>query len=310
MVQVLALATTLLCLEGVARAADGGCTSVRLVERGGLPAPWRDAVDALRGELARLDPAACSSTTVVVEPAPGDGAHLLVATADGRQAERALATPGALRPVVLGLLATIPGEPLPAARAPDPDDVPPLDHRPAAATKEPPTRAVGFHVAPAVDARVGWPTPVALGELAVRFELRVQDWLVLASGRYSVIGERTIGARIPGWSYDEIAVGFGFGRRLHLGELALDVAITPEVVVVTEEGNNPVDGEGGTSNEFRVQSLARVVVPVGGHLRPALLLDAELSPLTLTDPTRVIPTLPPLPTWTAGLGAGVVWDVP
>lgn len=312
---LLAIMISATVLTGVPRRAaadEGSCSAVQVVERGELGAAWQDAISVVRSRVAHLDAAACSATTVVVEASP-PGARVHVA-GDGRQAERTVATPENLGAIVLGLLAAIPAEspPTPARPAPwpvDPDDVPKFE-KPMERAATPHPSPVGFHVAPALGARFGHPTPVGMLDAGARLELRAYDWLVFLSGRYAFVGERVQGPRIPGWSYDEVALGVGLGRRWHLGEVALDLALVPELVVVTEEGNDPVDGVGGTAEELRVQAVARAVAPVGGHLRPTLQLDTEATPLSLASPTRVDPGLPPLPAWTIGAGAGIVWDVP
>jgi hypothetical protein len=313
---MVALGTTVFGSEGQTFADDRDCASVRVFERAALPVAWHEAVETLRGDLMHLDGQSCAGmvgSTLVVGSAPG-GVSVLATTADGAHVERIVSTPSSLSAVAFGLLATIPTEPPPIGPSSAPSTLsvtanpPPVEPRAPAPAGG--ARNFAFRVAPSVGGRFGFPTPVLMGDLVGRIELRVRDWLIIGSARYGAIAEHGGGAPIAGWFYEEAGFGLGIGRRLQLGELTCDVAVVPQLVIVNEEADVPVEGTGGSADEFRVEGLLRAIVPVGGQVRPALMVDAELTPLKLGSPTSLAPSLPPLPTWTLGMGVGIVWEVP
>ncbi len=300
--------------EPLARAAapPASCNAVRVVESGELAAAWGPAVSALRAQVARLSPAECTDVTLVVQAQRG-GVLLTASTSDGRRGERALSRPASLVPVALGLIASVPPEestesPPTPEEAPTPTALPPPDApAPPVRTESRPPPTVHLDVALSAGGRFGFPTRVGMAELEARADAVADSWLVAASARFAPFGAH-LGAAIPGYAYDEVVLGLGFGRRWTAGAAALDVTVSPELAVMTEEGDLPADGTGGTDSEVRVAAAARVHVPLGDRWKPSLTLDAELAPLARA-PLRVDAALPPLPTWTLGLRAGAVGDL-
>jgi hypothetical protein len=145
-----------------------------------------------------------------------------------------------------------------------------------------------------------------MADLEARADVVAHGWLVLAAVRYAPLGTRVGADAVPGYAYDEIALSVGFGRRVPLGNAALDITLAAEAVIMTEEGDVPADGVGGTDAQVRVDGAARLVVPLGSRWRPSVTLDTEFAP---PAPIHVDARLPPLPTWTMGLRAGAVGDL-
>ena len=237
--------------------------------------------------------------------------RLIASTLDGRQAERRIARSASLVPIALGLISSVPPE-----REASPPETPPEEVPPSAAELPPPEPVVSRAPVPlppprvqveigvAAGVRMGFPTRVAMADLEARAAVVAGGWLVVASARFAPFGVR---AGISGYSYDEVALGLGFGRRVDLGAAALDVTFSPELVVMTEEGDAPADGVGGTESEARLDVAGLLRLPWGTGWKPTLALDAELAPLS--HALRADPALPALPTWTLGLRVGAAGNL-
>ncbi len=308
----LCMAALITSAAPVARAAPSRapCSAVRVVQSGDLGPGWREAVAALRAEVASLGPSECAEVTFVVQ-GDKDGVLLTASTLDGRRGQRAVTRPSSLVFVALGLMASIPPEesvePPPAAESPSAAELPPPDApAPPARTAAPPAPTVRLEAALAAGARFGFPTRVGMAELEARADVVAGSWLVVASARFAPFGA-SLGRTIPGYAYDEIVLGLGFGRRWVAGAAALDVTVSPELAVMTEEGDLPADGAGGTESEARVAAAVRLHLPLGDGWKPSVTVDAELAPLA--HALRVEAALPPLPTWTLGVRAGAVGDL-
>jgi hypothetical protein len=296
-----------------ARADDARCTSARVVEAAALTAPWRSAVDALRGDLASLRD--CLPSTISIAPAPG-GVRLTLTTADGRRAERFVTSPDALGAVAVGLVASIPADVAPpaadAAKAAAPDDARAVasatsrtDGIPAAPQATLAARPVRVDAGAIAGIRVGMPTRVLVADVELRADVLVEGWFLLAAVRYAPLGVRFANPTIPGYVYDEVVVSIGAGRRFGQPPFVLDAAIATSLAVMTEEGDVP-DGTGGTTSGARIAANARLLFG-RSRARVAASVYTELAPVGAA-PT-VDPALPSLPTWTVGVGVGVVGDV-
>ena len=296
----------------LARADDARCASARVVEAAELSASWRAAVGPLREELAALRE--CLPSTLSIAPAPG-GVRLTLVTPDGHRAERLVTSPGALAAVAIGLVASIPAEVAPSAT-----DTVASEEAPEAATA--PSRAreasnpaelpAPLTARPArVEAgatagiRVAMPTRLLVPDIELRADVLVEGWFLLAAVRYAPLGMRFATPAIPGYVYDEVVVSIGAGRRFGRPPLVLDTAVATSLAVMTEEGDIP-DGTGGTTSSARVAANARLLFG-RSRARVAVSLSTELAPVGVA-PT-VDPTLPSLPTWSVGVGVGVVGDV-
>ena len=293
--------------------ADGArCTSAQVVESAELTASWRIAVVRLRDELASLRE--CSPSTLSVGPAPG-GVRLTFTTTDGRRAERVVTSPGALAEVAVGLVASIPVDVMPPAedeeahdeRAEVPVAQPAAEDaaKPAEAANPLAARPVRVEAGATAGIRLGMPTRVLVTDIELRADVLVEGWFLLAAVRYAPLGVRFASPPIPGYVYDEVVVSIGAGRRFGRPPFVLDAAIATSLAVMTEEGDIP-DGTGGTTSDARIAANARLLFG-RSRVRVAASLYTELAPVGAA-PT-VDPTLPSLPTWTLGLGVGVVGDV-
>lgn len=311
-------------LRAAATEPPEACAAVRVVESGALAPAWRSAVASLRAEVRRLRPAECVEITLVVRPEK-DGALLTASAIDGRRGERAIGRPASLVSVALGLIASVPAEesataaasstaPSPtqatqAGDAPSPAELPPPDPpAPPARTEAKAPPSVHLEAALAAGGRFGFPTRIAMADLEARADAVAGAWLVIATARFAPFGARLSGRAIPGFAYDEVVLGVGFGRRWVAGDAALDVTLSPELAVMTEEGDLPTDGTGGTDAAARLAAAARLHLPFAQRFKPTLSVDAELVPSTRAA-LRVDAALPPLPTWTLGLRAGAVGEL-
>ena len=314
----------LLLLPTRARAAES-CRSVTLVERVGLSDAFRQAAHALRTELVALPHEDCVEVTLVLEAA-GARARLVAITREGQHTERDIGEPSALRALALGLIAVATPEPSPSMSDEDPlrpsaADQPPHDPAPGVASEvgmaRPPAKQpardkpVHFVLGVETGVRLAEPSRVVMGEVNAHAEVAARNWLVGLSVRYAPFGVRAGGKRIPGFEYTELAVGPDFGRRIGVGPFALDLLLSPSVVVTSEgsavaDPDNDVDA---TNVDVRLSTAARLMLPFAGTWRPCLTLDADVAPFSIGAPTSVDPILPPLPTWSLGLRLGAAGDL-
>lgn len=298
--------------------ADGptGCAAVTMSVSDELPVAWRQAADGVRAQLAELEPSECiaSSLRLVMN----DGAVDVVATRpDGTRAQRRVARPGSLLPIVMGLVVSVPEPSAIDADSSSADgaalEIPDIIAPPDVAMDAAPVQDVLAGVAAEspvlldvslnVGARLVEPTRVATLETELRIDVIVRRWLVFAGLRYAPIGESIEGLNV---AYEEFALALGVGRRLSLGRLAFDAAFAP-VIAFSSIDDDQVSGAG---TQLRLAAQTRLVVSLGRSIGLGLMLDGELVPNRLAKPYRPDPGLPPLPSWTLGSRLGVVGTLP
>jgi hypothetical protein len=311
----LSLSFAWLLLGRRAAGEEERCTRVRVQAASGLGAAWAQATDDLRDEVTRLGRAECVDLSIQVEP-ERRGARIVVSSADGRRAERAVARPASLVAVATGIVASIPAEspsaetpPTESSDAPTPQEMPPPDEPPRkTAPPAPPVPPATLGLA--LGGRVGFPTGVLAPELEVRADVRFDGWIVALAGRGAPTGQRPFANGIQGYDYKEFSFGIAGGRRVATFFGALDLTAGPRVGIITEEGDVPADGVGGTLTDLWLQTSARAVLGRSGRWRPTVALDLDAAPGRLAKPGIVDAALPPLPSWSAGIRIGAAGDVP
>ena len=282
---------------------------VTILTGDGLSASWLDAAAQLRADLATRDD--CARVTLEIT-ADGDGARLVATAANGKQAARNVAHVSSLRPLALGLVTSIPVEapaPRPIDEAPSPLEIPPdepiIPPVPKPPTARPKPRLVGSLL---VGSRLGMPTRVLAVDATLRADVFVDDWFLVASVRVAPAGMSLVEPSIPAYVYQEVSLGIGLGRRFYAGPVLFDLALAPSIVTMTEEGDIPADGAGGTDDELRCDLSLRALFG-STRWRPAVMIDFEVAPYALGKPVPADTMLPPFPTWTVGLGAGISGDL-
>jgi hypothetical protein len=298
-------------------ADDRVCELVSVDVSPNLDPVWMDAMTELRAALAReLTGRECVPVELRVEPSPG-GVLVRARSADGRETSRPVKDPRALVPVVLGLLATAPVEPLPPAETAEshahalPPTAPTTPsaradvdstglRSPGPMNGTPSAVSVGLGLSTGI--RAGVPTDVAMWDNELRVDVLLHDWILLANMRYAFLGVVS-GIPVDSDAYEEIAVGFGAGRELRWGRNTLDMTASPSVAFVNLERDTPVEVSGERA-QVRIGAAARYGHALGAGWKLTITLDTEVAPSSLIRNRHVDPELPPIPAWTAGLRLG------
>jgi hypothetical protein len=145
-------------------------------------------------------------------------------------------------------------------------------------------------------------------------QLRVESLLFGVTARWDAVQGRSSTA-VPNFEMDTLAVGVSVGRRWSEAPLRIDVGVSPRLIAETQsyQANPAAPSEAteqaATQTDLRLGAFARIAFGRGAF-RPLLELDAELSPSRLRRDIRIDPVLPPLPSWSAGISAGVAWGEP
>ncbi|AKU94867.1 hypothetical protein AKJ09_01531 [Labilithrix luteola] len=299
-----------------AQARPNACDAVRVGAGNDLPPPWQEAVEALRTRAKTLPRDDCQAVEITVRR-DGDRVIASASTADGRRAERAIRTPSDLVPVALGLVASIPPEeeerPVatratpPSSVAPDESKEPDEKSRPL---PEPTPPSLRLSLGAATGVRAGFPTSAGMFEIEGFANLLARDWVVSASVRWVPYGWRfTPGPPGEQYSYQEVALGLGFGRRFTASSLVIDAIASTVLVSSTESTGEGYDSDGGFKAQVRLDAAFRLSLPITRHWSAVAVLDGELDPFHVAAPIRFDPESPPLPTWTIGLRLGASGDL-
>ncbi|NOU31928.1 MAG: hypothetical protein HOO96_28825 [Polyangiaceae bacterium] len=138
--------------------------------------------------------------------------------------------------------------------------------------------------------------------------LRVGPWLFGIEARWDAFqSEVTLPA--PGFEMETLGSGLSVARRFRPRFGTLDVGVAPRLLAETQsflqQGNEVAD----TQTDVRIGTFARLAVG-DATLRFFVGVDFELSPGRIRRRIRIDPALPPLPSWSSGLTAGIVWGEP
>jgi hypothetical protein len=289
------------------------CVDPRVEVRGELAPRWLEPVldlcDAL-GKLSDLDPDA----RLRLVPAEDD-VIVEVRLPDGRSTMRRLHSADDLRLTVEALMTLPPARtaPAPAAKvAPQATrsaaETPPEDPPRAAPTA---VRRAGVEVEGGAVASSRLAGAPALGSIgpAAHASLRIDDWLFGVNARWDAY-QKPLRATDRSFEMDSVAAGFGVGRRFVI-DPSVRFDFGGALLVVNEaQSTESDDGEqAGSVADVRLGTGARAWIG-RSNLRFLSQLDAEVSVSRLRHEIRIDPTLPPLPTWSVGLGVGVGWTAP
>ena len=291
------------------------CGDARVRIDGALGPRWLMPVSELCTKFAALDNLDPSARLALM-PA-GDDLRLVVSLRDGRSAVRRVHTPAELAEAVLALMAlparpahrddaTQPSTPTSAQPSGDQGKETPADMEPKAVPL-PTARRFGVELAVEAMARLAWsPAYASLGARGY-VALRRDGWRLALMARYD--GYQTKLRNRPA-QFEMATAGGGLSVThtvlttsaftVHAG---LTGWILGEAMTVGEDDQE----RGHTIVRPRFGALARVSRL--GHIHWSLGLDLELSPLRLGHEQRILPWLPPLPAYSAGLSFGVVWEV-
>ena len=109
----------------------------------------------------------------------------------------------------------------------------------------------------------------------------------------------------PRMVLSEVVLELGAGRRLHLGQAIVDVAVAPAIVIMHESADLPLDLALGTRNELRGDLLPRALFG-SAKFKSAFTLDFEIAPFAMGAPLVADEAIPILPNWTLGVAGDLL----
>lgn len=249
---------------------------------------------------------------------------------DGRSTLRRVQEPSHLRTTLEALLTVppeLPAPPTPAGSSPaalagrsaEPPPPQPLvnevgDERSPAPTKPSPSPNFGVEIGGAVGGRLAGREYYSLAPAGFA-QLRARDWLFGMTVRWDVLQWKS-DVPVSNFEMETLGAGLSVARRFRPSYGLLDVGLSPRLLAETQSfqgrpGASPAeqDEEADTQTDVRLGAFVRTALS-NAPLRLFVELDAELSPGRLRRDIRIHPALPPLPSWSAGIGLGVTWGEP
>lgn len=312
----------LVCAVAVTSAARADeasiCDDPRITVEGRVDARW---LAPLARACERSRSSTDSDPTARVRVlAAGTDLILEVELEDGRSALRRVRQVERLGPTLEALLllppkvaAAVPVGPAPAEAAP-PAAAPPS---PSAATTtplppspepRPPPLALGVEIGGGLGVRVAGREAYLSLAPALFAHLRIGSWLIGLGARWEVFQSR-VSLPAPGFEMETLGMGLSLARRFRPSFGTFDVGVEPRLLSETQsylaKGGEIADSQ----TDVRMGVFARLAVG-DASLRFFTDLDFELSPGRIRRDIRIDAALPPLPSWSAGLAAGVVWGEP
>lgn len=282
-----------------AMADSGACVApkINVVVPPGLE--WQSATIDLTERLRKLrNLDKCAH--VLVRPS-GPGVIVQITTGDGREARRKVRSEADLLHAAEALL-VLPPEPARAPAEPSPLELPPRESRPAAQET-----ATHVELGAGASLRFGGGPIYAGGGVAGFAQFAQGGWLLAVSGRWDIADAFVSEPTPTGFSMQSTAVGVGVGRRLKLGNAALDTVIGPSIVLESQEADDGDREIHGASADFRAALAVRVSGPCAASVRPYATGELEGSPARLRTQRFIDHSLPPLPWWSSGISVGVLW---
>lgn len=309
--RVIAVVSMIACLgskDARAQTPQRACAASQLQVEGAIGARWVEALGRLCGELgARSD--LDRDAVLRLRAAEGDQLNLHVTLRDGRSAERLVRTPDELLLAVEALLA-VPELPQPpsAASTPPPQAAPQLE--PNTRKPEPePAPALGVEVTGELMVRLARAPSYGSPALALFVSLLPEDWWLGLTLRWEPGQSLVSGRRPPDFEMDSVATGLIVGRRLQLGNLGVLLGGSALIVDVIQS-SRPIDVEDThTAADVRFGLVSKLLWGKPPW-RLAISLDVDVSPARVGHELHLVPALPALPSWSAGVGAGVAWGQP
>ncbi len=316
-----------------ARANGPACDGARIHVAGKVQPRWRAAIDGACSAMTTLP--GIDPTAHVRMAAIDRDLALEVTLADGRFASRRVVSPDALLATLEALLVVPPSDASEVSDASEPR----APRAPSDAKSGDGGR--GERVSPAAAMGSTWPpreepapserpcngeptTAIELGggaggRVAARgylsasvagfADIRVGNWLVGTLIRWDVIGSKSA-PLVDVFEMETVVAGIVVARRVGLGFASLDAGLSPRLAVETQTFESGATGESSlSSTDVRLGAFGRFSFGKSA-LRPIVELDADASPSRLRRVVYLAPRLPALPSWSAGLSAGLAWTTP
>jgi hypothetical protein len=310
-----------------ARAHDRVCDGARIHVAGDVQPRWRAAIDGACSAMATL--AGVDPTAHVRMAAIDRDLALEVTLTDGRFASRRVVSPDALLATLEALVVVPPSDASELKEASEASDASAVKTDDGGERAQPPS-AMG-----STWTRLEEPTPsrpsngepttaIELGggaggrvaghgylsaSVAGFADIRVGNWLLGTLIRWDVIGSKSA-PLVDVFEMETVVVGIAVARRFRLGFGSLDAGVSPRLAVETQTFESGAAGESSlSSTDVRLGAFGRVSFGKSA-LRPIVELDADVSPSRLRRVAQLDSRVPALPSWSAGLSAGLAWTAP
>ncbi|MDB5217036.1 MAG: hypothetical protein JWO86_4963 [Myxococcaceae bacterium] len=312
------MALSVTSLSGVvsARADEHVCDDARIHVASDVQPRWRAAIDRACAAIAAL-PGVDPTARVRLAAVDRDLA-LEVTLADGRFASRRLVSPDALLATLEALLVVPPSDARDTkdtreARV-DREEPPPTITSAWPRVEEGALQRPSNEASPTIEIGGGFGGRVAargyLSAAVAGFaDIHVGSWLLGTTIRWDLIGGKSA-PLVDVFEMETVVAGIVVARRMPVGFGSVDVGISPRLAVETQTFESGAAGESSLSaTDVRLGSFARIAFGRSA-LRPIVELDADVSPSRLRRVVQLDPRLPALPSWSAGLSAGLAWTAP
>jgi hypothetical protein len=315
--RALGLAVSIASLSGggAACADDNRCDEARIHVASDVQPRWRAAIDRACAALAALPGVDPSARVRIVRIDRDLGVD--VALADGRYASRRVVTPEALLATLEAVLVVPLSDPPPVVaeerqpeRAPSDSNTstwPRTEERAAPLQSSTAESNLAVELGGGLGGRVA-----AHGYLSAApagfAEIRVGSWLLGTLIRWDVIGSKSA-PFVDVFEMETVVVGFLVAKRVGLGFGTIDAGLSPRLAVETQTFESGAGEQTLGATDVRLGTFARLAFGKSA-LRPIVEIDADLSPSRLRRVVQLDPRLPELPSWSAGLSAGLAWTTP
>ena len=294
-------------VSSVAAAAGAACDAPTLSVLVPDEPAWASASTRLATTLHDLhDLDRCARVTVRPD---GSGATLHITTSDGRNADRHVDSLTELLTTAEALLALPPELPHEGKSADPPPFTPsstkatpriPESVKPATATERVELGAAGA-------VRFGG-APVYAGAGVSAFAAFVLDrWLLSMNARFDVTDAFVSKQTRDEFHMQSTAVSVSAGRRMNIGQVALDALFGANVVLESEDADYGDREIHGAAGDFRLGIALRISGPRSAAIRPFAVGDFEGSPTRIRNKRYIDRALPNLPWWSSGLAVGILW---
>ena len=301
------------------------CAPARLgPEAAALPAPWRQALDALVAATTEEgQPWSCPDARVSLT-LHGDVAlaELEVEDASGAVRRRRVASPADVVPLGEAMLArvTMP-EPAQRSSAPPPGETAAAP-RPANDNAAPaPTAPMGSSVAPPhgpalylgalTGPRFSGPLQAVWMAATIRAVVALESWSAGLWGRYNgPVAILHLDPKPPQFSMSEMTFGLTAGYKLIKAPVELTASLEPVVAVVIMSSLRPgnLEEDADAKVDFRLGGRLGLAIPVTSRLRVLVAADGEAAPGAIGSiHSRWVDRRLhlPMPAYTVGLSVGM-----
>ncbi len=157
-------------------------------------------------------------------------------------------------------------------------------------------------------ARLGGPALYVGAGLAVFAAVGLSGWELNLGVRWDMADLVLSDPTPDGFNMDSEAIQIALGRAWSARGAELELLVGPTVVFESQDVAGSDDLLGGETTDVRIDAMLRGSLPRNSAIRFFGAADFEVSPSRLAHPRQFDAALPTLPSFSAGLTAGVLWQ--